>query len=242
MTPWFRPVMISLKLYFCSYPGVVETNIPGARGFLADMVRLTIITKIPRPKRINAMIINVSPSLRSVMLSICDQTREKQGDVSVYTYDSGTQVFHVTFLIYNSKTTTKIKTVNMPQDTSQKFFLWGIFLIAGVCILMWLLQRRCYYCQNKCYECDDDFEKLKEHGRESFSPYRRTGGCPPRTGYNYLDAYEQEDYYQKYPYIYPTPTNYVRALYTKRREQNAFIEAQKIQLAREYAAQHKIYE
>lgn len=99
------------------------------------------------------------------------------------------------------------------QDTSQKFLLWGVFLIIGVWILVWLTQRRCYYCQNKCYECED------HRDRETFSPYRNTGGCPSQTGYNYLDEYEQ-DYYQSHRQIYPTSTNYIRALYDQRRKQN----------------------
>ena len=122
----------------------------------------------------------------------------------------------------------------MAQDRSQKFFLWGIFLVLGVCVLMWLLQRKCDYCQNKCYECDDK-------DVETYSPYRRTGGCPPRTGWNYLDAYEQEDYYKNYPYIYPTPTNYTRALYKGRRAEHDFIEARAQQLAREYSAKHQVF-
>lgn len=124
----------------------------------------------------------------------------------------------------------------MAQDASQRFFLWGIFLILGVCILMWILQKRCEYCQNKCYECDD---RESESEVEDFSPYRRTGGCPPRTGWNYLDAYEQEDYYQNYPYIYPTPTNYTRSLYTGRRAEHAFIEAERHRLAQEYVAKYQ---
>ncbi|MDX1472410.1 MAG: hypothetical protein R3213_13000, partial [Flavobacteriaceae bacterium] len=110
----------------------------------------------------------------------------------------------------------------MAQDISQRFFLWGIFLILGVFVLMWLLQRRCDYCKETCNQ------------KEDYSPYRRTGGCPPRTGNTYLDAYEQEEYYRKYPYIYPTPTNYVRALYGNKRAEMDFIEAERIALAQKY--------
>jgi len=55
---------------------------------------------------------------------------------------------------------------------------------------------------------------------EGYSPFRHTGGCPPRTGYNYLDAYEQQDYYMKYPYIYPTPVSYTTAWYAGRRAED----------------------
>ena len=48
---------------------------------------------------------------------------------------------------------------------------------------------------------------------ESYSPYRGTGGCGYKTGYNYLDVYDQQDYYTKYPYIYPTPLSYTTAWY-----------------------------
>lgn len=83
----------------------------------------------------------------------------------------------------------------MKQDPNQKFLLWGIFLIVGVFVLTWILG------------C----------AREGYSPYRRTGGCSPRTGWTYLDAYEQQDYYRKYPYVYPTPVSYTTAWYAGRR-------------------------
>ena len=140
----------------------------------------------------------------------------------------------------------------MPQDTSQKFFIGGVSLIVGVFVLMWLLQKKCQYCKNKCYECEDydlnstmpdsKYSRLTFGQREleNYSPYRRTGGCLPRTGYNYLDAYEQEDYYRNYPYIYPTPTNYIRTLYAERRAENAFLKAQSIEMAQRYAEKHHI--
>lgn len=53
---------------------------------------------------------------------------------------------------------------------------------------------------------------------EKFSPYRGTNNCPPRTGYTYLDAYEQEDYYKNYPYIYPTPSSYTTEWYDLKRK------------------------
>lgn len=54
---------------------------------------------------------------------------------------------------------------------------------------------------------------------ERFSPYRGTGNCPPRTGYTYLDSYEQEDYYKNYPYIYPTPNSYTTEWYKLKRDE-----------------------
>ncbi len=47
--------------------------------------------------------------------------------------------------------------------------------------------------------------------RENFMPYR----CG-RTGMNYLDVYEQESYYDEYPYGYPTPESYTTAWYNLR--------------------------
>jgi len=54
---------------------------------------------------------------------------------------------------------------------------------------------------------------------ENFSPYRGTSSCPPRTGYTYLDAYEQGDYYKNYPYIYPTPSSYITEWYDLKRKE-----------------------
>ena len=102
----------------------------------------------------------------------------------------------------------------MKEDTNQKFFLSGILIILGVIILIWLLRRKCDYCKNGCWKC-----------KEGYSPYRRTGDCPPRSGWTYLDAYEQEDYYKKYPYIYPTPTNYWKEWYANRRANYRFLES-----------------
>lgn len=86
----------------------------------------------------------------------------------------------------------------MKQDKTQQFLLVGVCLILLVFVLTWVLG------------CS----------REGYSPFRRTGGCPPRTGWNYLDAYEQGDYYNKYPYVYPTPVSYTTAWYAGRRAMN----------------------
>jgi len=48
--------------------------------------------------------------------------------------------------------------------------------------------------------------------QEMYSPYRSQKNCF-RTGYNYLDAYTQNDFYKKYPRIYPNPPNYYKQLY-----------------------------
>nr|QBK86532.1 MAG: hypothetical protein LCMAC102_03270 [Marseillevirus LCMAC102] len=93
----------------------------------------------------------------------------------------------------------------MAQDQSQKFLF---LVLISAFIFVWFLRCKC---QNN----------------ETYSPYRRTGGCPPRTGHNYLDAYEQEDYYRKYPYVYPTPQSYTTALYAGRRQLNRSLKAQK---------------
>jgi len=104
----------------------------------------------------------------------------------------------------------------MAQDQAQNFFIWGIVVISLAFIFLWYLGRRCDYCKNDCRKCKEDF-----------SPFRRTGGCPPRTGWTYLDEYEQEQYYKQYPYIYPTPTSYTRRWYANRRAENQFLEQQK---------------
>lgn len=108
----------------------------------------------------------------------------------------------------------------MAQDQSQKFFLWGILLVVGVFIFVWLLNRRSLYCQNQCWKCDEN-----SSSKEGYSPYRNTGGCSSRTGWTYLDRYDQEDFYRKYPYVYPTPTNYVRQWYANRRANDNFLES-----------------
>lgn len=59
----------------------------------------------------------------------------------------------------------------------------------------------------------------KTSQNEKFSPYRGTGSCPPRTGYTYLDVYEQGDYYKNYPYIYPTPRSYTTNWYDLKRKE-----------------------
>ena len=104
----------------------------------------------------------------------------------------------------------------MTQNISQNFFLWSILIIAGVYIMIWLIKRRSDFCKNDCWKCND---------KEDYSPYRDTGGCPSRTGWTYLDSYAQEDFYRKYPYIYPTPTNYVRDWYANRRANYRFLES-----------------
>lgn len=103
------------------------------------------------------------------------------------------------------------------MDSTQKFFIWGIIIIFAIFVIYRFAKGKCL-CSNQ----------------EGFSPYRRTGGCPVRTGWNYLDAYEDQEYYRKYPYIYPTPTNYIRDLYKGRRAQNKFQEKQHEKVIQEY--------
>ena len=88
----------------------------------------------------------------------------------------------------------------MKQDSSQKFLLWGISIILAIVVLGYLRKQKIT--------------------NEAYMPFRRTGGCPPRTGFSYLDAYEQQDYYRKHPWIYPTPVSYTTAWYNNRRKLN----------------------
>lgn len=103
----------------------------------------------------------------------------------------------------------------MRQDPAQNFLLWGILLILTIIVVMWLFRG-----------CESSRSRYR-NSTEGYSPYRRTGGCPPRTGWTYLDAYEQEDYYRKYPYIYPTPTSYTRAWYKLRRKNANLLEQER---------------
>lgn len=68
----------------------------------------------------------------------------------------------------------------------------------------------------------------RQDDEEGFLPFRHTGACPPRTGYNYLDAYEQEQYYKKFPYIYPTPQTYVTDWFKLHREEDDFMMKQRL--------------
>ncbi len=105
----------------------------------------------------------------------------------------------------------------MEQTKSQKFFLWGILIIVGIMVLMWTLRRRCIFCSNKCWQCDEE---------EGFMPYR--DNCPSLSGMGNLDDYSLtnyfskrgnkaltwgQDYYRSNPHIYPTPDSFNTALY-----------------------------
>ena len=89
----------------------------------------------------------------------------------------------------------------MAQNKSREFFFWGIFLIVAVFVMMAMLKKKCDYCKSSS---------------ESYSPYKGMGSYIPKTGYNYLDVYEQEDYYKKHPFIYPTPLSYTTSWYKGR--------------------------
>lgn len=59
--------------------------------------------------------------------------------------------------------------------------------------------------------------------KENYSIYKSysnnfPGLCGYRTGKNYLDVYEQQDYYSKYPYMYPTPNTFTTKWYELRRQ------------------------
>ena len=96
-----------------------------------------------------------------------------------------------------------------PQTKTQKYLLWAMAIALGIWLIMSVTT-------------------------EKYSPFRRTGGCPPRTGYNYLDAYEQEQYYLQYPYVYPTPQSYVTAWYADRRQEGIYENALKKQVEKQY--------
>ena len=63
--------------------------------------------------------------------------------------------------------------------------------------------------------------------KENYSPYRYTTGCPSAVRWEAHKEYDNEDYYKKYPYIYPTPTNYVKAWYAGMRANNKFLVEQR---------------
>lgn len=64
---------------------------------------------------------------------------------------------------------------------------------------------------------------MEPSSQEKYSPYRYTTGCPSAVRWEYHKEYDNEDYYKKYPYIYPTPTNYVKAWYAGMRANNKFL-------------------
>lgn len=70
--------------------------------------------------------------------------------------------------------------------------IWGIIILGIALALIWYLWNAC-------------------PSREGFNPYR----CG-RTGMNYLDVYEQEDYYRENPYGYPNPESYTTAWFQLR--------------------------
>ena len=109
----------------------------------------------------------------------------------------------------------------MAQNQTQMYLLIGLLLIVSVYILMWLAN-------NNRLQCSP----------EGYMPYRNTGNCPPRTGYNYLDAYEQSDYYKKYPYVYPTPPSYTRNIFKYRRQWEDAIAKKIRNMGLEYARTH----
>lgn len=53
---------------------------------------------------------------------------------------------------------------------------------------------------------------------EPFNHYRELAGCPQKTGYLYLDVYDQGDYYRDHPYIFPTKHSYTTVEYDKTRQ------------------------
>lgn len=69
---------------------------------------------------------------------------------------------------------------------------------------------------------------VKKMNCENYSPFRDTGGIFSKyTGYNYLDDYEHQQYYENNPWIYPTPTNYYRKLYSNERKNRKYLEEQR---------------
>jgi hypothetical protein len=111
----------------------------------------------------------------------------------------------------------------MNRESTQTSFLLGMAVIVSLFILTWWIAQKRYDCQNRCWECDDSGPLNRN--KEGYSPYRNTGGCPNSTGWTYQDSYDQEDWYRKYPYIYPTPTNYYRDWYANRRANSRYLES-----------------
>lgn len=85
-----------------------------------------------------------------------------------------------------------------------------IFL-ALVTILIILFMTRCCNTFIKC--------------NENYSPFKNTGGITSEySGYNYLDEYNDQQYYKFNPWIYPTPTSYIRLLYGEERKNAKYLE------------------
>ena len=85
------------------------------------------------------------------------------------------------------------------MDSTQKTLFIAIVLPLSILVLAW------WY---------DTFIRCNE----SFSPFKNTGGIPSEySGYVYLDEYNTQQYYKMNPWIYPTPTSYIRQLYAAER-------------------------
>lgn len=61
--------------------------------------------------------------------------------------------------------------------------------------------------------------------QENYNHYRGTGNCTFETGRRYLDAYDMQDLYRKFPYVYPTPLSYTKAWYAIDREKQRYFDA-----------------
>lgn len=75
-----------------------------------------------------------------------------------------------------------------------------------ICLVIVVIIAILYY-----YYSPRRMSELYHIGRQSKSTM-----CPPRTGMNYLDVYEQQDYYKNNPQIYPTPQTYTTLWYKAR--------------------------
>ena len=89
--------------------------------------------------------------------------------------------------------------------TQNNYTCWIIAIVIGIVVVLFLMKPE----------------------RENYSPYRGTGGCSQSLKWAYLDEYDNQDYYMTHPFVYPSPTNYVKALYSDVRKNNKFLEEQR---------------
>lgn len=86
------------------------------------------------------------------------------------------------------------------MDPNQKTLMIAILLPLTILVIVWWYDRfiRC---------------------NETYSPFKNTGGISDDySNYTYLDEYETQQYYKMNPWIYPTPTSYIRQLYSEERK------------------------
>lgn len=104
----------------------------------------------------------------------------------------------------------------MAYNDTQVYLAWAICLVLGAFILFWYLDLKCRRCRSSLKDVIPN--------RVGYTP-RENYTLPPVISTKSNDLiykmYDSQDYYQRQPYIYPTPNSYQTSLYKiKRMEQS----------------------